>query len=54
VPGESPATEILEREVKKRGAPANWSILPAITDPWTNPNIKLIVSFRQGCVTRFS
>jgi len=42
VPGESPATERLEREVKKRGAPANWSILPAITDPWTNPNIKLI------------
>ena len=42
VPGESEATEILERKVKKRGAPANWSILPAISDPWTNPNIKLI------------
>lgn len=42
VPGESAATEILERKVKKRGAPENWSILPVITDPWTNPNIKLI------------
>ena len=42
VPGESAATEILERKVKKRGAPATWFILPAISDPWTNPNIKLI------------
>jgi hypothetical protein len=42
VPGESPATEILERKVKKRGAPENWSILPAISDPWTNPHIKMI------------
>jgi hypothetical protein len=42
VPGESAATEILERKVKKRGAPENWSILPAISDPWTNPHIKMI------------
>jgi hypothetical protein len=42
VPGENAATEILERKVKKRGDPESWSILPAISDPWTNPHIKMI------------
>ncbi len=42
VPGEGPQTEVLERKVKKMGNPADWSILPAITDPWNNPHIKLL------------
>ena len=42
VPGEGPETEVLERKVKKMGNPANWSILPAISDPWSNPHIRLL------------
>ena len=42
VPGESPANEILETKIKGNiGA----TILPSITNPWTNPNIQLI----QNC-----
>ena len=42
VPGESPANELLEVQIK--GEP-NATILPVLTDPWSNPNIKLI----QNC-----
>ncbi len=40
VPGESPANEVLELKVK--GMDSNGTILPALTDPWRDPNIQLM------------